>query len=81
MAVAVLVGTRKGLFLLKGNEARRDWKLEGPLLTGFAVYHAIRDPRDGALYVAANNWVYGGTVQRSRDLGQTWERSEHLGRP
>ncbi|MFN2469116.1 MAG: exo-alpha-sialidase [Gaiellaceae bacterium] len=81
MGVLLLVGTRKGLFLLRGDEARRDWQLEGPLLTGWSVYHAILDPRDGTMYAAANNWVYGATVQRSRDVGKTWERSEQLGLP
>jgi photosystem II stability/assembly factor-like uncharacterized protein len=33
------------------------------------------------MYACANSWVYGGTVQRSGDLGQTWERSEGLGLP
>jgi photosystem II stability/assembly factor-like uncharacterized protein len=81
MAKLLLVGTRKGLFLLRGDDARRDWELEGPLLTGWSVFHAMQDPRDGDLYVAGNNFVYGGTVQRSTDLGKTWERSEGLGLP
>ena len=81
MLPLLLVGTRKGLFLLRGDESRRQWKLEGPLLTGWEVFHAIRDARDGAVYVAANNWVYGATVQRSDDLGESWERSEGLGLP
>lgn len=81
MGVLLLAGTRKGLFLLRADENRREWELEGPLLTGWAVFHAVRDPRDGALYVAANNFVYGATVQRSDDGGATWERSEALGLP
>jgi photosystem II stability/assembly factor-like uncharacterized protein len=80
VAVLVLVGTRKGLFLLTGDEDRRDWSVEGPLLTGFSVYHAIADPRDGALY-ACTNFFGGGTVQRSADGGKTWERAEQLGLP
>ena len=80
MGLAVLVGTRKGLFVLEGDAERRDWKPNGPLLTGFSVYHAIRDPRDGAFY-AATNFFGGGTVHRSTDLGETWERSEDLGLP
>jgi photosystem II stability/assembly factor-like uncharacterized protein len=80
VGVAVLVGTRKGLFLLRGDDARRDWKLEGPLLEGFAVYHAIRDPRDGTLY-ACTNFFGGGGVHRSDDGGETWARSEGLGLP
>jgi hypothetical protein len=60
--VAVLVGTRKGLFLLR-SEDRREWAIEGPMLTGFSIYHAIRDPRDGALY-ACTNFYGGGAVHR-----------------
>lgn len=82
MGVLVLAGTRKSLFLLKSDEARRDWTLEGPLLAGWAVYHAILDPRDGVLYSCTNHFVFGGgTVHRSNDLGRTWQRTESLGLP
>ena len=81
MGVLLLLGTRKGMFLLRSDEDRRDWELEGPLLTGWSVFHAMQDPEDGDLYVAGNNFVYGGTVQRSSDLGKTWDRSESLGLP
>lgn len=81
MGVLVLVGTRKGLFLLRGDATRTSWELEGPQLTGWEVFHAIRDPRAGTLYAAANNWVYGATVLRSDDLGRSWERSEQIGLP
>ena len=81
MGVAVLVGTRKGLFVITSDESRRDWSVEGPHLTGWDVFHAMRDPRDGALHAATNNWVYGATAHRSRDLGKTWERAEGIGLP
>jgi len=81
MAVGVLIGTRKGLFLVRGDESRRSWEVDEPLMTGWEVFHAMRDPRSGALFVAANNWVYGATVQRSDDGGKTWERSEQLVMP
>jgi photosystem II stability/assembly factor-like uncharacterized protein len=81
MGVLVPVGTRKGLFLLRGDDTRGTWEVEGPLLKGWEVFHARVDPRNGTLYVAANNWVYGATVQWSTDMGQTWERSEGLGLP
>jgi photosystem II stability/assembly factor-like uncharacterized protein len=81
MPALLLVGTRKGLFLLRSDGERRNWELEGPLLTGWSIFHAMQDSRDGNLYVAANNFVYGGTVQRSSDLGKTWERAEGLGLP
>jgi photosystem II stability/assembly factor-like uncharacterized protein len=79
VGVLVLVGTRKGLFLLRAED-RSDWSVEGPLLKGMEVYHAIRDPRDGTLY-AATNFFGGGTVHRSADGGENWERAEELGLP
>jgi photosystem II stability/assembly factor-like uncharacterized protein len=78
MAVLLPVGTRKGLFLLHSNGG---WEVEGPLLPGWSVYHAIVDPRDRTLYAATNNPFYGATVHRSSDLGKTWERAEEIGLP
>ena len=70
MGVLILAGTRKGLFLVRDNA------VEGPLLPGWEVFHAIA--ADGTLLAAANNFVYGATVQRSTDGGKTWERSEPI---
>src|SRR3989440_6209462 len=81
MGVLLPVGTKKGLFLLRSDADRKKWELEGPLLPGWPVYHAIVDPRDGVLYAATNSFIYGGTVHRSRDLGRTWERAEEIGLP
>ena len=81
MSVLILAGTRKGLFLLRSDESRREWKVDGPLLKGWEVFHAVRDPRDGALLASTNNWVYGATVHRSTDDGASWDRSEGLGLP
>jgi photosystem II stability/assembly factor-like uncharacterized protein len=81
VAVVVLVGTRKGLFLLQSDDARHRWALEGPLLEGWSVYHAILDARDGRVHACTNHEVYGATVHRSRDLGKSWERAEELGLP
>ncbi|TMK80438.1 MAG: exo-alpha-sialidase [Actinobacteria bacterium] len=79
MSLAILVGTRKGLFVIRGDEGRRKWTVEEPVLPGWDVFHAIA--HDGTAYVAANNFVYGATVQRSTDFGKTWERGEGLGLP
>jgi len=80
MSVLLPIGTRKGLFLLRGD-GDASWDVEGPLLPGWSVYHAIVDPRDGALHAATNNPFYGATVHRSGDGGRTWERAEELGLP
>jgi photosystem II stability/assembly factor-like uncharacterized protein len=81
MSMVILAGTRKGLFLLRSDEDRRTWKVEGPLLTGWEIYHAMLDPRDGALYACTQSFPYGATVHRSNDLGKTWERAEEIGLP
>jgi photosystem II stability/assembly factor-like uncharacterized protein len=81
MTVVALVGTAKGLFLLSGDDERRSWTADGPLLAGWGVYHAVVDPRDGTIFAAANHMVYGPTVQRSTDGGQTWRRSRKIGLP
>jgi photosystem II stability/assembly factor-like uncharacterized protein len=75
MSRLVLAGTRKGLFMI------HDGELSGQTLTGWSVFHAMRDARDGALYAATNHAVYGGTVHRSADGGETWERSEQIELP
>ena len=69
------------MFLLRGDEDRREWKVNDPLLPGWEIFHAVVDPRDGTLYACTNSFVYGATVHRSRDLGQTWERADELGLP
>ena len=81
MGVLALVGTRKGLFLLRADDGRNSWDVEGPLLDGWGVHHAILDERDGTFYAAANHLVYGPTVQRSTDGGKTWRRSRQIGLP
>src|SRR4051794_41412182 len=80
MATTLLVGTRKGLFVLTSGD-RESWDVSGPLLKGWEVFHAIADSRDGAVYAATNSFVYGGTGHRSEDRGETWTRAEELGPP
>jgi photosystem II stability/assembly factor-like uncharacterized protein len=81
LGVLALVGTTKGLFVLRGDHERRRWEAEGPLLAGWGVYHAVSDARDGTWYAATNHRVYAPTVQRSSDGGRTWARSQKIGLP
>ena len=77
----ILAGTRKGLFILESDEGRRDWQVEGPLVPGWEIFHAILNPRDDVLYACSNTLAYGPNVHRSSDRGQTWEHAEQLGLP
>jgi photosystem II stability/assembly factor-like uncharacterized protein len=72
--VRVLVGTRKGAFILTSDEGRRDWKIDGPHFGGWEVMHVTGSPANpDRLY--ASQWTdwHGQVVQRSDDGGATWE--------
>jgi photosystem II stability/assembly factor-like uncharacterized protein len=71
----LLIGTRKGCFLLESDADRRDWNLRGPFCEGWPVYHAIHDPSSGAIYAAAASEWHGSVVWKSPDLGETWTHS------
>jgi photosystem II stability/assembly factor-like uncharacterized protein len=71
----ILVGTRKGCFLLESDEDRRDWQLRGPFCEGWPVYHAIHDSASGSIFAAAASEWHGSAVWRSPDLGKSWEHS------
>jgi hypothetical protein len=73
----VLVGTRKGLFVLSSTDNRRSWSIEGPHFLGQIVNHALVDPRDGRTIVAAVRAGHlGPTVYRSSDLGASWQEAK-----
>src|SRR5438132_6421262 len=71
----LLIGTRKGCFLLESDGDRRNWALRGPFCDGWPVYHAVHDPGTDAIYAAAASEWHGSAIWRSRDLGETWEHS------
>jgi photosystem II stability/assembly factor-like uncharacterized protein len=69
----LLVGTRKGLWLLSSDRDRRAWSMRGPMFLGHIIQHAVLDRRDGrTLLVAAGTGHLGPTMFRSEDLGRTW---------
>ncbi len=68
------MGTRKGLFRATSGLERREWRLEGPRLAGYEIYHACLDRRDGeTAFAAARHSVWGVHVHRSGDGGRSWE--------
>jgi photosystem II stability/assembly factor-like uncharacterized protein len=71
----LLVGTRKGCFLLESDGDRREWALRGPFCEGWPVYHAVHDGSTSAIYAAAASEWHGSAVWRSTDLGETWTLS------
>ena len=76
----LLVGTRKGLFVLESDADRRDWGIRGPFCEGWPIYHAIHDRDSGTIFAAAASEWHGAAVWRSADLGETWQHSsEGLG--
>lgn len=79
--VVLLVGTRKGLFCVRSDAARGDWRVEGPQLAGYEVQRAFLDPRrTGTGYALAEHPVWGKHVYRTRDGGRAWEPLRELPR-
>ena len=71
--VMVLLGTRKGAFILSSGKSRKNWQVSGPHSPGSEVFHLSYDHREGGtVFAAVNHMIWGPTVQRSRDLGTTW---------
>jgi photosystem II stability/assembly factor-like uncharacterized protein len=71
--VRVLVGTRKGAFVLTADGARRDWAVSGPHFAGWEIYHVAGSPADpDRLYASQSGGWFGQLVQRSDDGGATW---------
>jgi len=72
--VRVLVGTRKGAFVLTSNERREQWDVSGPHFGGWEIYHVKGSPADpNRLYASQSSGWFGQLIQRSDDGGLTWE--------
>ncbi len=73
-AVRVLVGTRKGAFVLMSDGARRTWEINGPFFGGWEIYHLKGSPADpNRIYASQSSGWFGQLIQRSNDGGKTWE--------
>ena len=71
--VRVLVGTRKGAFVLTSDEARRDWDVNGPFFGGWEIYHLKGSPANpDRIYASQSSGWFGQLIQRSDDGGRTW---------
>jgi photosystem II stability/assembly factor-like uncharacterized protein len=71
--VRVLVGTRKGAFILSADGKRDRWDISGPFFAGWEMYHLKGSPADpNRIYASQTSGWFGQQVQRSDDGGKTW---------
>src|SRR5438874_2377309 len=76
--VRVLVGTRKGAFIMTADGKRDKWKVSGPHFAGWEIYHLKGSPvNPDRLYASQTSGWFGQQVQRSDDGGNTWETVGH----
>ncbi len=72
--VRVLVGTRKGAFILTSDGKRENWDVSGPHFGGWEIYHLKGSPADpNRIYASQSSGWFGQLIQRSDDGGKTWE--------
>ena len=72
--VRVLVGTRKGAFVLTSDGKRDKWEVSGPHFAGWEIYHLKGSPADpNRLFASQSSGWFGQVIQRSNDGGKTWE--------
>ncbi len=71
--VRVLVGTRKGAFVLESDGKRKNWEINGPHFTGWEIYHMKGSPADpNRIYCSQTSGWFGQVLQVSNDGGKTW---------
>ena len=74
-AIRLLVGTRKGAFVLTSDRARRNWNVDGPHFAGWEIYHMKGSPVDpDRIYASQTSSWFGQIIQRSDDGGKTWSQ-------
>jgi photosystem II stability/assembly factor-like uncharacterized protein len=74
-SIRLLVGTRKGAFILASDGKREKWSVAGPHFGGWEIYHMKGSPADpNRIYVSQSSGWFGQIIQRSDDGGKTWEQ-------
>ncbi len=72
--VRVLVGTRKGAFILSSDAKRQNWEVSGPHFAGWEIYHVKGSPvNPDRLYASQSSSWFGQVLQRSDDGGKSWQ--------
>jgi photosystem II stability/assembly factor-like uncharacterized protein len=74
-SVRVLVGTRKGAFILTSDGERKNWDVAGPFFAGWEIYHLKGSSIDpNRIYASQSSGWFGQIIQRSDDGGKTWDQ-------
>ncbi len=71
----ILVGTKKGAFIIDGNADRTEWSLRGPYCEAWPLNHVAADHDTGTIYAGGGNEWFGPAVWKSDDLGKSWTHS------
>ena len=73
-SIRVLVGTKKGAFIITGDGKRKKWQVSEPLFAGWEIYHLKGSAADpNRIYASQTSGWFGQLIQRSDDGGTTWE--------
>src|SRR5437667_2115272 len=72
--IRLLVGTKKGAFIITSDGARQNWEVSGPHFAGWELYHLKGSPvNPNRIYASQTSGWFGQIIQRSDDGGRTWE--------
>jgi hypothetical protein len=73
--IRLLVGTRKGAFILTSDGKRKQWDVSGPHFAGWEMYHLKASPANpNRMYASQTSGWFGQIIQRSEDGGKTWHQ-------
>jgi photosystem II stability/assembly factor-like uncharacterized protein len=73
--VLTLLGSKKGVFILRSDERRETWSLSGPFCETWPMNHVVADPATAAIYAGGGNEWFGPAVWKSTDYGRSWTHS------
>ena len=75
MSVRILIGSKKGAFILESDGVRRDWRVRGPYCEHWPMTHVAAEAATGTIYGTGGNAWFGPAVWKSMDGGATWTHS------
>ena len=72
--IRLLVGSKKGAFILTADGKRQNWEVSGPHFAGWEMYHLKGSPAEpNRIYASQTSSWFGQVIQRSDDGGKTWQ--------